>query len=175
MPSGRTHEAINLTALGLLSAGYLYGRTQGYGPPDEWAFAFVGGYLVGTFLITPDLDLAERRVTAKRYWGVLGWLWVPYGLLFRHRGWSHTWIVGPLSRLAYLVLLLYLLGWVAGGAAEALGVRWSLNAELERLSPGVLWGALVGYYVSQWMHLIADGIAPDHAFKRRASGRRRYR
>jgi uncharacterized metal-binding protein len=27
-------------------------------------------------------------------------------------------------------------------------------------------GALIGYYLSQWLHLIADGVAPDHGMRR---------
>jgi uncharacterized metal-binding protein len=92
MPSGRTHEAINLTLLGLGGALYL---AQGGSPEEPRALAFLLGYLTGTFLLSPDLDLAEKGVRAQGRWGVLGALWRPYGWLFRHRGLSHTWILAP--------------------------------------------------------------------------------
>lgn len=123
MPAGRVHEAINLGALGLLSASYLY-HGDHLGVSEPAAFGFAAAYLIGTFLVTPDLDLAEQRVRAKGNWGVLGWLWVPYGLIFSHRGWSHTWIVGPLTRLAYMALMGALL-WFGGRPCFSI---WASNS-----------------------------------------------
>ena len=165
MPAGRVHEAINLGALGLLSASYLY-HGDHLGVSEPAAFGFAAAYLIGTFLVTPDLDLAEQRVRAKGNWGVLGWLWVPYGLIFSHRGWSHTWIVGPLTRLAYMALMGALL-WFGGEALlQYLGVQLDLRGQV-RLPPGpVLYSAVAGYFAAQWLHLVADGIWPDAGFRR---------
>jgi uncharacterized metal-binding protein len=104
--------------------------------------AFALAYLAGTYLLSPDLDLAEKGVRAGRRWGVLRLLWRPYGWLFRHRGLSHTWVLGPLTRLAYL------------------GVDWDLRPP-SWPKEALGWG-LLGYYLSQWLHLLADGIWPDH-------------
>ncbi|MGQ9735872.1 MAG: metal-binding protein [Thermaceae bacterium] len=165
MPSGRAHEAINLTVLGLGGVIYL-----GSTPQDSWGnpavLAFALSYLVGTFLITPDLDLAERQVRAKKRWGLLGVLWWPYGVLFRHRGLSHTWVIGPLTRLLYLGLVLYVL-WVFLKSLFFYLVGEELMFRFD-LPPGSkdLWlPALSGYYLSQWLHLVADGLWP----KRRRS------
>ena len=161
MPSGRTHEAINLTLLGLGGAFYL---AQGGSPEEPRALAFLLGYLAGTFLLSPDLDLAEKGVRAQGRWGVLGALWRPYGWLFRHRGLSHTWILGPLTRLGYLLLLLFLLYGLLKGVAAFMGA--SLALALPPLPKGVLLFGLLGYYLSQWLHLVADGIWPDHDLRR---------
>ena len=161
MPSGRTHEAINLTLLGLGGAFYL---AQGGSPEEPRALAFLLGYLAGTFLLSPDLDLAEKGVRAQRRWGVLGALWRPYGWLFRHRGLSHTWILGPLTRLGYLLLLLFLLYGLLKGVAAFMGA--SLALALPPLPKEVLLFGLLGYYLSQWLHLVADGIWPDHDLRR---------
>jgi uncharacterized metal-binding protein len=161
MPSGRTHEAINLTLLGLGGALYL---AQGGSPEEPRALAFLLGYLAGTFLLSPDLDLAEKGVRAQGRWGVLGALWRPYGWLFRHRGLSHTWILGPLTRLGYLLLLLFLLYGLLKGVAAFVGA--SLALALPPLPKEVLLFGLLGYYLSQWLHLVADGIWPDHDLRR---------
>jgi uncharacterized metal-binding protein len=161
MPSGRTHEAINLTLLGLGGAFYL---AQGGSPEEPRAPAFLLGYLAGTFLLSPDLDLAEKGVRAQGRWGVLGALWRPYGWLFRHRGLSHTWILGPLTRLGYLLLLLFLLYGLLKGVAAFMGA--SLALALPPLPKEVLLFGLLGYYLSQWLHLVADGIWPDHDLRR---------
>jgi uncharacterized metal-binding protein len=161
MPSGRTHEAINLTLLGLGGAFYL---AQGGSPEEPRALAFLLGYLAGTFLLSPDLDLAEKGVRAQGRWGVLGALWRPYGWLFRHRGLSHTWVLGPLTRLGYLLLLLFLLYGLLKGVAAFMGA--SLALALPPLPKEVLLFGLLGYYLSQWLHLVADGIWPDHDLRR---------
>jgi uncharacterized metal-binding protein len=183
MPNGRTHEAINLTFFGGLAAGYAYARSQGLAVELEQLVTpqtiatFSISYLVGTFLVTPDLDLAEQGVRAKSNWGLLGLLWIPYGSMFSHRGLSHTWLVGPMTRLIYMVIVALALSYVASAVAPFFGYSFSVKTQLVKNGQELAMGALIGYYVSQWLHLIADGIAPDHGFKRRAfkpKGRRGF-
>jgi uncharacterized metal-binding protein len=173
MPNGRTHELINLTALGLLSAGFVYSRSQGALAELEPLLtadilsAFTVSYLLGTFLVTPDLDLAENQVRAKDHWGLFGLLWEPYGLIFKHRGLSHSWFVGPLTRLVYLALLVFALLWSASFVATYLGTNVSVHAKLVSNWQALALGSLLGYYLSQWLHLIADGVSPDHGLQLR--------
>jgi uncharacterized metal-binding protein len=173
MPNGRTHEAINLTFFAGLAAGYAYARSQGLATELEQLIApqtvatFSVSYLVGTFLVTPDLDLAEQGVRAKSNWGLLGLLWIPYGAMFSHRGLSHTWLAGPMTRLIYMVVVALALSYVASAIAPFFGYNFSVKMQLVKNGQELMIGALVGYYVSQWLHLIADGIAPDHGFKRK--------
>lgn len=161
MPSGRVHEAINLAVLGGGALAYL---AYGGRPEDPRALAFALAYLAGTFLLSPDLDLSERGVRPQRRWGVLGVLWRPYGWLFRHRGLSHTWVLGPLTRLGYLAALLWGVAHLVQGLAAHLGAAFSLTPPAW---PREAWGfALLGYYLSQWLHLVADGVWPDHDLRR---------
>ncbi|MFC6659245.1 metal-binding protein [Deinococcus multiflagellatus] len=106
MPSGRVHNLINIAAYSVLAAATLVATRQGLirVTPTQ-GLHFTLAFAAGTFLLSPDLDLAEGRVDSKRHWGLLGVLWVPYGMLFSHRGWSHTWLVGPLTRLLYVALM----------------------------------------------------------------------
>lgn len=179
MANGRTHETINLVALGTIAAGYAYGLSQGLGPdldlvaPPPLRLSFVISFLVGTFLVTPDLDLAENRVRAKSNWGLLGLLWIPYGSLFKHRGLSHSWFVGPLTRLAYLALLGLTLSYLLSVAGPAFGYTFSFETHLIDGWRELALGALAGYYLSQWLHLIADGVWPDHGMRRARRGKRR--
>ncbi|MFN3267248.1 MAG: metal-binding protein [Deinococcales bacterium] len=184
MPSGNVHNLVNTIAYVGFAGAY------GYAHSAQWAqlepttlLCFSGAFMAGTFMLSPDLDLAEQNVSSKKNWGILGFLWVPYGLMFSHRGLSHTWIVGPLTRVLYLGLLLALPIWLLRrpileteleGVTRGL-VHDLLNSLQHVFSSGVLasqagLGAVVGYYVSQWLHLIADGVAPDvrlNAKKRR--------
>ena len=179
MASGKQHQTINVTVFVVASAAAAYALHQGWGSPWtdriglEWpaVIAFTGAFLFGTFLVTPDLDLAEQHVLAKRNWGRLGVLWVPYGYLFAHRGLSHGWFFGPLTRLIYLALIAALLVAGAYGGAQALDypvppLSWPTRVEPERLWP--LGAAAAGFYVSQWLHLLADGVGPLHGLRRLA-------
>ena len=179
MPSGQTHESINLTFFAGIAAGYAYARSQGITKEIDLLFEpqtltlFCISYLIGSFLVTPDLDLAESHVRAKRHWGLLGLLWIPYGVLFNHRGLSHTWILGPATRLVYMAVVGLALAWLIMNAAPYFGYQVSFQAQLVHNWQELSLGALAGYYVSQWLHLIADGIWPDHGIKRRSKKKRR--
>ncbi|WP_425146265.1 metal-binding protein [Deinococcus sp.] len=170
MPSGRVHNLINIAAFAGLSAGALFLTSlRGVVITPLQAATFSVGFAVGTFLLSPDLDLASGHVDSKRRWGPLGFLWVPYGLLFSHRGLSHTWILGPLTRLAYLALMTALI-WgllrVAGRFVPALTLPLpNLPPSLRLIALKVAAPLLLGYYLSQWLHLIADGIRPDHGLR----------
>lgn len=167
MASGRTHETINVaTLLGVGVAFAVLSDHPGFDPPlgevvgIPSRYVFAVAYLIGTFLITPDLDLAEGHVRAKKHWGLLGFLWVPYGWLFTHRGISHTWFAGPLTRLIYLALLVGVFAAVLAPLRPVVEDAFSMS-----LAFSIPWGqiapaALAGYVLSQWMHLIADGIWP---------------
>lgn len=164
MASGRTHEAINLAVFGALTGGYALVRTTETVPPfaGEVIVGFSLAYLLGTFFVTPDMDLAEIRVRPKARWGWLGFLWVPYGKLFRHRGASHSWLFGPFTRLVYLLILLFGLAWFAAEVLTLFGYPTIISPRRVDNWQGLLIGFAAGFYLSQWLHLLADGVGPSH-------------
>jgi len=166
VPSGRVHEIINLSALGLASAGY-WAYQKELGVSEPIAVAFVGSFLLGTFLVTPDLDLAEQNVRAKGRWGLLGLFWVPYGLMFSHRGLSHTWIVGPLTRILYMGAVGVAIYWLFRMVLGYLHINFDLQGRLQAPPQAMVWGLVLGYYISQWLHIAADGVWPDTLLGRR--------
>jgi len=171
VPSGRVHNLTNIAVYSVLAAGVLIAsRQQVLTVTPVQALNFSLGFFVGTFLLSPDLDLAEGQVDSKRRWGVLGILWVPYGMLFSHRGLSHTWLLGPLTRLAYLAVMVALII----GLLRFVWPEVPLPGLPQPLSLKVLLPLLIGYYLSQWLHLLADGVRPDHGMRqarRRVRGR----
>jgi len=147
---GRSHVLFNaslfLGGLGLYSLASVEKPVRFMGDPSFLSFAV--SYFVGTVFLTPDLDLADRGTGPVRKWGPLGILWVPYGLLHSHRGISHSYLLGPLVRLLYFLSLVI-------GVGLLIGVDWekAWGAFAPHAFP-----ALLGYYLSQWGHLIADRI-----------------
>lgn len=178
VPNGRTHESINLVTFAGIATGYAYARAQGLTSEFDTLFSqqsvtlFSLSFMIGTFLITPDLDLAENNVRAKDNWGLFGLLWVPYGSMFKHRGLSHTWFVGPLTRLIYMMMLALAGSWLVTQLSPYFGYSFSIRTQLAENWQELSLGALAGYYLSQWLHLIADGVWPDHGLKRRKKKRR---
>lgn len=169
VPSGRVHNLINITTFAVLGAAALYAQHERLWPDPTFSLTpammlnFTWAFLAGTFLLSPDLDLSEGRVDSKRRWGPLGFLWVPYGRMFSHRGLSHTWVVGPLTRLIYLGLIAAAVWAALRFALPQLGLGWPHLPQ--PLPYKVLLPVAGGYYLSQWLHLLADGVYPDHDFR----------
>ena len=151
MPNYRTHDAINLTALGVTYASYTILANASV-IPNISGVAMLGytlSYLAGTFFVTPDLDLHGSK--PKKRWGALRILWHPYATLVPHRSsFSHGWLIGPLTRLLYLLLF----------TLPPLAATRTLEPIRAFMHQHIGWDALIavlaGYLVSQWMHLIAD-------------------
>ncbi|MDG4657194.1 metal-binding protein [Ectobacillus antri] len=97
MPSGKTHTSLNLFALPfLLFLLISYGFTS-------WGFLlwFCGGFIAGTYFLSPDLD---TRSTPYRAWGPLRVLWYPYQVIMPHRSpLTHMPIIGDVLRVLYFV------------------------------------------------------------------------
>lgn len=154
MPDGRTHTGINLAVLFGLQAML---TTVTHAVPTS-TLPFVAGYLVGTFLITPDLDFGARvRVNARRNWGALEVIWFPLGLLFKHRGMTHTYLRGSTLLLAYALVVLGTLLFIVRLLMNKLDI-----AVLAIPTPNFsqLFCAWVGYILAYGLHLWLDGYRP---------------
>ncbi len=71
--------------------------------PKEHFFTFGAGYLLGTFFLSPDLDLKHSKPSKR--WKAFRFIWRPYQKVSKHRGLSHVPLLGGLTRLTYLVLV----------------------------------------------------------------------
>lgn len=86
---------------------------------NQVAFIFAIGYLIGTYWLSPDLDL-KGSVRCRVWWrwhrAGLSWVWLLYpGLVGCHRSWlSHAIVIGTAVRLAYLLWLPTLVAILAG-------------------------------------------------------------
>jgi len=139
VPSGRVHETVNLLAL----PPTLYVL-----PESLPKLPFALGYLIGTFWLTPDLDLATSR--PSRRWGILRVVWLPYAWLFSHRGLSHRPLLGALTRMLYLAALAGLGLWFL----DALGYRLQFDFPI-----GQSWlSFFAGILLADLIHLLLDTV-----------------
>ncbi|AXH00698.1 hydrolase (plasmid) [Deinococcus wulumuqiensis] len=148
---GYQHTALNLATTSVVAAALtLLGHPQ-------TAAAVSTGMVFGTLLVTPDLDLHYND--ARRNWGALKAIWAPYAAMSTHRGINHTYLAGPLLRLLYLAF------WFA--VPVYLLWQWPAAAAWAREFPReMLFSAFLGYLMSQWLHLLCDGIIPFQQRKR---------
>lgn len=154
MSDGKTHLLANaaLSAATYAGLGQLEKTLhQPLSPDVIWAIMI--GFLIGSVFITPDLDLRGTRTVVLRAWGPLWVLWYPVLLFSRHRGRSHTYLRGPLFRLAYLFILLL-------AAVSLLTPALSNDQEQNLLRTLLTYtpAALPSYFATQWLHLRMDRI-----------------
>ncbi len=100
MSNYRTHTKINLffTFPVLLFIGALLTL-----PEAKYVWTFAISFLYATFFMTPDLDLANSiRLLSLR--GLFSVPFRSYAFIFRHRGMSHSLLLGTLTRLCWLFL-----------------------------------------------------------------------
>jgi uncharacterized metal-binding protein len=91
MSSGKFHDKVNLIT-GAVLTGCLIGFERSF----EIVFSFMGGWLVATFIFSPDTDVMPKKRT-----GPLQFFLYPYSILFKHRGLSHSILFGTIMRILY--------------------------------------------------------------------------
>ena len=142
MPSGTHHLRLELSLLPVFLVG-LYLMELGW--PELPIFA--AAYLFSSLLLSPDLDL--RSNSARRRWGVLGLIWVPYIKVFKHRGLSHNLLFGPLTRIGYL----FLLGAIVIYALNYFGIRANIQIHLDKELSAMIG---IGLYLPNVLHILYD-------------------
>lgn len=158
MPDGHTHTAVNMLVLSGLGVA-----AMSLGQSVESATPFAVGFLIGTLLITPDLDFGGRvRVQARKNWGILGGIWYPLGLFVKHRGITHTYLRGSTLLLGYAGIMLSLLGIIAfillqAGQIKVAHLPFSFHPAENKTVLFMGWG---GYFLAYGIHLWMDGIHP---------------
>lgn len=109
MPSGRTHDKINLHTL--FAVSLLFVMVSSY-----FLFSYQGffislysviGFSFGTYCFGPDLDIRSRPFFR---WRMFRFIWIPYQKFFSHRSfWTHSYLIGDIIRIIYLFCYLSIL------------------------------------------------------------------
>lgn len=162
MPSGKTHTRINFISLpAILIALMAWGLTS-----TSFYLFFALGFVVGTYLITPDMD---TRSDSYRRWGIFRFIWYPYMRSVSHRSpISHTLILGDVFRLVYLTTILSPLLIVINKYLLDDNILFYIETyKFQLLS------VVIGIMAASAMHIIADNISTKR--KRLATKRRKRR
>lgn len=142
MPAYRTHVTMNLF-LGLPLALAALKYTVLSSPSDMLSFS--GAFIYGTYFLHPDMDLA-RNIRLFSIKGLLTLPFRPYSYLFRHRGLSHMPIIGTITRVLWLLAILWLL---------MSCLDWAYP-NLATWNHPLLWFALGGLATADIFHVLLD-------------------
>lgn len=163
MPSGKVHDRITVIAAAAAVPVWWFAAVD----HKTWSVgaSLVGGILFSGMMISPDLDLDSA---VYRRWGPLRFLWWPYQRLVPHRSWvSHSWLAGPIVRVAYFVLVLWLIALAllfvlshVTDAAPVTPVRTpvQLGMDLWVRFPDQVTFAAIGILIGTGLHTGADAI-----------------
>ena len=175
MPSGKTHDQITGWGVPVVAA-----TTLGIFRDPVTTLAIAGGFAMGGFLLSPDLDI--HSVPYKR-WGPLRWIWLPYRNMFRHRSpWTHGIVVGTTIRVVYLMVWVGMAvaiagavaGWLGGGNGEAAGRGAIATVDTVKhwlITQPWLWAIAVGLELGALSHVAADEIGSAIKRSQRARSR----
>ncbi len=162
MPAGKEHLRLELGLLPVFLGGvWLLGRDV-LSLPEVAAFG--GAYLLSSLLLSPDLDL--RYNSARRRWGPLGFIWIPYSKVFKHRGLSHNPLLGPPTRIGYL----FLIGALVVFFLHLLGLEVNFHLSVNRYLLAMI---ALGLYLPNFLHIFYDWL--DSRFRPRKRKRERRR
>ncbi|MFP4588707.1 MAG: DUF2227 family putative metal-binding protein [Candidatus Acetothermia bacterium] len=151
MPSYGVHQTLEASVFLPLSGG-LFVLFEGLGFAVDlplWV-AYAGAYFFSSFFLSPDLDM--KGSACRSHWGVLSPLWVPYSKLFKHRKISHNPLFGPLTRVVYLGIWIFVLLLICSGSFQ-------IVEDLFRQDPR--WYVMVGLglYFPNLIHIVADYVS----------------
>lgn len=143
MPGYKTHDMLGMFAA-LTVPGLVWLVTGFYG----WSVELFCSILIGTFYLSPDLDLESR---ISRRWGPFAVIWWPYRKIVPHRHWMSHSGVSAIIRAAYLWLwaecVVSLLGWPLLVTASLLQHKGQLGV------------ALFGLVLADLVHVGADKLS----------------
>lgn len=145
MPKYKTHVSVNLfLGLPLSLAAMKY--TVQSAPQDTLIFA--GAFIYGTFFLHPDVDLA-RKIRLFSLKGLFTFPFRSYSLFFRHRGISHTPVIGTLTRILWLIGFCWIVFFC---------FNWAFP-DLAKLETSYLCFGVCGLIIADLFHFILDQIS----------------
>jgi uncharacterized metal-binding protein len=156
MPSGKTHTKINLIGLPIIITPLALYNSLHY----EAILVYAVGFLIGTYLLTPDLDTESD---CYNNWGLFRFIWYPYQKFVPHRSMlSHGLIIGDFIRILYLSIILFPI-------ASFINKRYGETPLLIRLEEHqtVLFILIIGIVTASTFHILLDKFYKPKRRKKR--------
>ncbi|MBD2006345.1 MULTISPECIES: DUF2227 family putative metal-binding protein [Cyanophyceae] len=165
MASGKTHDIVTAyTGHVVWFVGVI--TTCAEGSRDAlYPAAITAGYLIGGWLLSPDLDCYPAVSNPLKRWGWFRVIWFPYRKAVKHRSWiSHTYVVGVTLQLIYLALMLLLIYCVLFGLLSVVvslptpkdALVWGFG--LIESNSAIFLSLWIGLIMGSASHLVLDGI-----------------
>lgn len=142
MPNYSSHLIFNFFLLILIIP--LYIQLEPFFTPFQ-LYIFLLFYFIGSVYLTPDMD--TKSEAQKR----CGLFCFPYRKAFKHRGNSHHWLIGVITRILYVLLLIFLLIFIIYGRE---GIESFAIALILYKKEMVM--ASCGMFLSNLFHIILD-------------------
>lgn len=153
MASHREHELFNITLL----------VPSLYFVPGDYRVFFGIGYLLGTFLLSPDIDLSYSKPSQRI--GKLKYLWFPFWIFSKHRGITHVPFLGSLIKIFYLMLIFVIGYFIILGIFSIINFipKWFLTFNPFEFIQNLFvkeefFYFLLGIILADILHIILDGI-----------------
>ena len=148
MANYKRHTYFNLFLALPCLLGAIYFLFQ---PTFSYLLVFTSSFAYSTLFMNPDMDLANR----VRLFSLRGLLTLPfrlYALLFRHRGISHSFFFGSLTRIVWLMGWALLIFYLFRETSPSIDSFFS-SYKKDRLFFCYL---ATGVCLADWCHLLLD-------------------
>lgn len=144
MANYKTHTGFNLFLMLPTLVGLSYYFIQ---PSEKLLTIFIAAFIYATLFMNPDLDLIHQ----VKFFSLRGILTLPfrgYSKVFRHRGISHSFLLGSLTRIIWLSVVLFLLSF-------SFSFSGNIFSFCKQFKTYLLY-ALAGVCLADWSHLLLD-------------------
>ncbi len=144
MANYKTHTGFNLFLIlpALVGLGYYFIQ-----PSEKVLIIFVAAFTYATLFMNPDLDLVHQI----KLFSLRGFLTLPfrgYSKIFKHRGISHSFLLGSFTRITWLSAILFLLSF-------AFSFSDNIFSFCKQFKTYFIY-ALTGICLADWSHLLLD-------------------
>lgn len=108
---------------------------------------FIIGFFIGTVFLSPDIDIKSE--SARR----CGIACTPYRKMFSHRGVSHHWLWGTVTRIIYVLIIIGLIT----------GLVYVLKFPLPDITillqhPIEIITLIIGIFIANLLHTVIDAL-----------------
>ena len=149
MPKYKTHTTINLAfALPTFLILIYFSLTPSY----LHLLIFSGAFIYTSLFMSPDMDLARTL----KWYSLRGLLSLPfrsYSYIFKHRGLSHSLLLGSLTRIVWLSLFISLVLCLCTKLSHHHILHYLINHKKE------LFYALAGICSADGTHILTDKLS----------------